>query len=161
VPVCENVPTKIGHTLVWNPAIAAVTGDATYRATWEENPPTEYEVTFFDYDGTSILKQDNVAVGEMPESPVIMDGKPSGSEGKPASASGEFTYVFDHWAPALEKVSASSAKSYTAVYREVAKKYTVIFLKEGSNAESYTEDDIIEAIHMTGNNIEDIDFNEE
>lgn len=136
IPVCENVPTKVGHTLVWEPAIAAVIGDVTYRATWEENPPTEYEVTFFDYDGKSILKQDNVAVGEMPESPVIMDGKPSGSEGKPGT--NEFTYVFDHWSPTMEEVSATSIKSYTAVYREVAKKYTVIFQNEdGSEIERH------------------------
>jgi len=136
VPVCENTPTKIGHTLVWSPAIAAVTGDAKYTATWLENPPTEYEVTFYDYNGTLILQQGNVAVGDMPTSPVIIDGIPTGSEGKPATS--EFTYVFDHWSPALEEVSATSIKSYTAVYREVAKKYTVIFQNEdGSEIEHH------------------------
>lgn len=122
VPVCENVPTKIGHTLVWSPAIAAVTGDATYTATWVENPPTEYEVTFYDYNGTDVLQQSNVAVGAMPE---YTGATPSA---KPAT--NEFTYVFDHWSPALEEVSATSIKSYTAVYAEVAKKYTVIFQDE-------------------------------
>ena len=128
VPVCENVPTKVGHTLVWSPAIAAVTGDATYRATWLEEPPTEYAVTFFDYDGTTKLKPTDetpymVAVGALPT-------PPADPAGKPASASGEFTYVFDHWAPALEEVSATSAKSYTAVYREVAREYTISYFKE-------------------------------
>ena len=122
VPVCENVPTKIGHTLVWSPAIAAVTGDATYTATWVENPPTEYEVTFYDYNGTDVLQQSDVAVGAMPE---YTGATPSA---KPAT--NEFTYVFDHWSPALEEVSATSIKSYTAVYAEVAKKYTVIFQDE-------------------------------
>ncbi len=126
VPVCENVPTKVGHTLEWSPAIAAVTGDATYTATWLEEPPTEYEVTFFDYDGTTPLQQGNVAVGALPT-------PPADPAGKPASASGEFTYVFDHWAPALEEVSATSIKSYTAVYREVAVTYTVIFLNEDNS----------------------------
>ena len=45
VPVCENTPTKIGHTLVWSPAISPVIGDQTYTATWLENPPTEWDVT--------------------------------------------------------------------------------------------------------------------
>lgn len=145
VPVCENVPTKVGHTLVWSPAIAAVTGDATYTATWEENPPTEYEVTFYDYNGTTVLKQGDVAVGAMPVAPAIVNGKPQKEDesfgGKPAT--NEFTYVFDHWSPALEEVSATSIKSYTAVYAEVAKTYTIKFVKE--NGDPDTPADIIES----------------
>ena len=128
VPVCENVPTKIGHTLEWSPAIAAVVGDATYTATWLEEPPTEYKITFFDYDGTTPLQQGNVAVGAMPEyTGATPTGKATWAE---EQGNKEFTYVFDHWAPALEEVSATSIKSYTAVYAEVAKKYTVIFQDE-------------------------------
>lgn len=127
VPVCENVPTKIGHTLEWSPAIAAVTGGATYRAIWHENPPTEYEVTFFDYDGKYILQKSNVAVGALPTPPADPTGKATWAE---EQGNKEFTYVFDHWAPALEEVSATSPKSYTAVYREEAVTYTVIFLNE-------------------------------
>ena len=141
VPVCENTPTKIGHTLVWSPAIAAVTGDATYTATWEENPPTEYEVTFFDYDGTTPLQQGNVAVGAMPEyTGSTPTGKATWAEERDNK---EFTYVFDHWSPALEEVSATSIKSYTAVYAEVAKTYTIKFVKE--NGDPDTPADIIES----------------
>ena len=145
VPVCENTPTKIGHTLVWSPAIAAVTGDATYTATWLENPPTEYEVTFYDYNGTTVLKQGDVAVGATPVAPAIVNGKPQKEDesfgGKPAT--NEFTYVFDHWSPALEEVSATSIKSYTAVYAEVAKTYTIKFVKE--NGDPDTPADVIES----------------
>ena len=141
VPVCENTPTKIGHTLVWSPAIAAVTGDATYTATWEENPPTEYEVTFFDYDGTTPLQQSNVTVGAMPEyTGSTPTGKATWAEEQDNK---EFTYVFDHWSPALEEVSATSIKSYTAVYAEVAKTYTVKFVKE--NGDPDTPADVIES----------------
>ena len=129
IPACENTPTKVGHTLEWSPAIAAVTGNVTYTATWLENPPTEYEVTFFDYNGTTELKKSNVAVGAMPTPPANPSGKP---------ATTEYSYVFDHWAPALEAVSATSIKSYTAVYREVEKTYTVIFQNEnGSEIERH------------------------
>ncbi len=126
MPVCENVPTKIGHTLEWSPAIAAVTGNATYTAIWHEDPPTDYAVTFFDYDGTTKLKPTGsepymVAVGAMPEAPADPDGK---------HATAEYEYEFDHWSPAIEVVSATSAKSYTAVYREVEKTYDVRFFKE-------------------------------
>jgi hypothetical protein len=125
-PVCENTPTRTGFTLQWEPEVAAVTGDATYRATWLEEPPTEYAVTFFDYNGTTKLKPTDetpymVAVGAMPVAPANPSGK---------APTNEFTYVFDHWSPALETVSATSAKSYTAVYREVEKKFTISYFKE-------------------------------
>lgn len=128
LPVCENVPTKTGFTLQWEPALAAVTGDATYRATWLEEPPTKYEITFFDYDGTSVLQQSNVAVGAMPEyTGPTPTGKATWAEEQDNK---EFTYVFYHWSPALEEVSATSIKSYTAVYLEVAKTYEIKYYKE-------------------------------
>jgi len=134
VPVCENTPTKPGHTLVWSPAIAAVTGDATYTATWLENPPTEYKIVFLDFNGDTLQKS-NVAVGAMPE---YIGTTPNG---KPATD--EYTYVFDRWSPEIEKVSATSIKSYTAVYAEVAKTYTVKFVKE--NGDPDTPADVIES----------------
>ena len=134
-PVCENVPTRTGFTLQWEPEVAAVTGDATYRATWLEEPPTEYAVTFFDYNGTTKLKPTDetpymVAVGAMPVAPANPSGKP---------ATNEFEYVFDHWSPALETVSATSVKSYTAVYREVEKKYTISYFKEDGTTPNETK----------------------
>lgn len=126
MPVCENTPTQTGFTLQWEPEIQAVTADATYRATWLENPPTEYQITFYDYNGTTVLKQGNVNVGDMPVPPAQVNGKP---------ATSEYTYVFDHWSPAVEKVSATSAKSYTAVYREEAKTFPVNFYFEQADAE--------------------------
>ena len=124
VPVCENVPTKIGHYLQWNPAIAAVTGDATYTATWLEEKPTEYEVRFVDYDGME-LQKGNVTVGINPTVPAEPGNKP---------ATNEFTYVFDHWSPEIHAVDA--AITYTAVYKEVVQTYTVTFQNEdGSEIE--------------------------
>lgn len=131
VPVCENVPTKIGHTLVWSPAVAAVTRDATYTATWEENPPTEYEVTFYDYDGTTVLQQSDVAVGAMPE--YTKDTPTGKATWATAQENKEFTYVFDRWSPEIEKVSATSIKSYTAVYVESPLEYTITFKNENNS----------------------------
>lgn len=127
VPVCENVPTKIGHYLQWNPAIAAVTGDATYTATWLEEKPTTYEVRFVDYDGKEIRSAENIEVGKEPTAPTIVNGVPVGKEGIEygKSATNEFTYIFDHWSPAIKPVDG--AITYTAVYKEVAKTYTIEF----------------------------------
>ena len=135
MPACENVPTRTGFTLQWEPAIAAVTGDATYRATWLEEPPTEYAITFFDYDGTTKLKPTDetpymVAVGAMPIAPANPANKP---------ATNEFTYVFDHWSPALEEVSHTSVKTYTAVYREVEVTYTISYFMEDGETPNPTK----------------------
>lgn len=129
VPECENKPTRTGFTLQWEPAIAAVTGDATYRATWLEEPPTEYEIKFVDYDGTTELKKGNVTVGTMPTPPADPSGKPETSE---------FSYVFDHWSPALSKVT--QAMTYTAVYSEVARTYTISYYNEAGSAVVSTEE---------------------
>ena len=128
VPVCENVPTRTGFTLQWEPEVAAVTGDATYRATWLEEPPTEYQVTFYDYDGTTVLQQSNVAVDAMP----VYEGETPTGKATWAASEGnkEYTYVFDHWSPEIEKVTATSIKSYTAVYAESPLEYTITFKNE-------------------------------
>lgn len=121
-PVCENVPTRTGYILEWYPALAAVTGNQTYTATWLPEPPEKYEIKFLDYDGI-VLDRDSVEVGTLPT-------PPADPSGKPASSSGEYTYEFDHWSPALEEVSTTSAKVYTAVYREEARNYTVSYYRE-------------------------------
>lgn len=138
VPVCENVPTRVGFTLQWSPAIAAVTGDAVYSATWLPEPPTEYEITFVDYDGDVVnhtIWKGNVAVGTLPAAPAISDGKPVGAAGKPATS--EFSYVFDHWSPNVTEVT--QAMTYVAVYREEPIQYTVTFQNEdGSEIEHHS-----------------------
>lgn len=132
MPVIPTV-TRAGWYLKWTPAVAAVTGNATYEATWLSEAPTKYEITFYDYDGTTVLKQGNVNVGDMPTAPTIVDGKPQKEDetfgGKPETS--EFTYVFDHWSPAIdEAVSHTSPKSFTAVYREVDKTFAIRFFQE-------------------------------
>lgn len=126
LPVCENAPTQTGYTLQWEPALAAVTGDATYRATWLPEPPKEYEIRFVDYDGTE-LQSENVEVGELPE----YNGEDPIKKQTDQAANKEFTYIFDHWAPTVTRVT--QAMTYTAVYREEAKEYTVIFKNEDNS----------------------------
>lgn len=133
MPVCENGPTRTGYILQWEPALAAVTHDTTYVATWLPEPPTEFAIRFVDYDGKTELQSGNVAVGTMPTPPAIVDGKPQKEDesfgGKPATA--EYTYVFDHWSPAVTEVT--QAMTYVAVYREVAVLYSVRFEDEDGN----------------------------
>lgn len=124
-PVCENLPTKTvvgkSYTLIWTPALSAVIGDATYKASFVEDAPSEYEVRFVNYDGYE-LQQGNVAVGTTPE---YTGGTPT----KPATD--EYTYEFAGWSPELKPVDA--AITYTATFNEVGKTYAIRFLDENDN----------------------------
>lgn len=119
-PVCENEPVKTGHILRWNPAIAAVTGDAVYTATWLEEKPAKYGIRFVNYDGR-LLKQDSVVAGQRPTAPATPT--------KPATS--EYTYVFNGWKPALE--NAQRDLTYTAQFTEQQKTYSIRFEDENGN----------------------------
>ncbi len=121
MPECEDVPHKVGYYLQWEPSLGAVKGDATYRATFLPEKPTEFEVTFVNYDGTE-LQKGNVAVGTTPE---YINADPT----KPATD--EYIYEFAGWSPALKPVDA--AITYTAVFNEVGKTYAIRFLDENKN----------------------------
>jgi hypothetical protein len=87
----------------WTPEIVPVTGDATYTATFEATTRT-YPVTFKNWDG-EILRVVETAYGVTP----AWTGEPPT---RPADA--QYTYVFDHWEPALAAVTGPA--TYTAVY---------------------------------------------
>lgn len=126
IPVCENTPTKVGHILQWSPAIGKVVADATYTATWLEEPPTKYEIRFLDYDGT-LLKSDSVAVGEMPVPPVFPSNKPETAEN---------TYTCSSWD--AEVLPVTEAVTYTAVYTPTPKAFSVKFITyNGSDKEDH------------------------
>ncbi len=125
-PVCENLPTRTGFILQWEPQLAAVTGDQTYTATWIPEAPESYAITFYDHNGTMLKPLEGedpymVAVDDTPEAPSNPSGKLSTIE---------YDYVFDHWSPAIEPVSATGPKVYTAVYRQEPRKYTISFYDE-------------------------------
>lgn len=127
MPVCEDEPTKVGHILQWEPAIAAVTGDQVYTATWLEEKPAFWTIDWYNYDGTK-LEQTEVAA-DAEASVVEASFTKMSNLIKPATT--EFTYEFDHWAPAIVPATANAA--YTAVYREVGKTYMVSFEDELGN----------------------------
>ena len=136
VPVCENTPTKIGHTLVWSPAISPVIGDQTYTATWLENPPTEWDVTFVNNAGGELQATAAVSVNAHP----VYSGSTPAKENADHTAytSNEYTYIFWGWSAVIDGVaqqfaadaelpSPTAPTTYTAVYTEVAKTYKVRF----------------------------------
>lgn len=136
VPVCENTPTKVGHTLVWSPAISPVIGDQTYTATWLENPPTEWDVTFVNNAGDTLQATASVGVNDHPD----YSGRTPAKENANHSAytSNEYTYTFSGWSAVIDGVAQqfeadaelpcpTAPTTYTAVYTQEAKTYTITF----------------------------------
>ena len=145
VPVCENTPTKVGHILQWDPAISPVIKDQTYTATWLEELPDTWEVSFADYDGTLLKKNDgsgvdakfNVPVnGTISSDDLKLVSKPTKKQTE--KANDEFNYEFDHWMPATTE-PVTQPTIYTAVYREVPKKYTIYYFMEDGKTPNPTK----------------------
>lgn len=141
VPVCENTPTKVGHILQWSPAISPVIGDQTYTATWLEEPPTEWDVTFVNNANGVLQATSPVGVNEHPtyngDEPVKENADHS------AYSSNEYTYTFWGWSAVIDGEAQQFADgtelpcptaptTYTAVYTEAPKLYAVTFRKEDS-----------------------------
>ncbi|MBQ3838529.1 MAG: hypothetical protein II819_01085, partial [Fibrobacter sp.] len=99
----------------WTPAIAMVTGNATYTASYT-SAKNKYTVTFVNGDGTSSSSQ--VEYGEVPVAPA----------GKTPANDAQYIYRFAGWTPEIVPVAGNA--TYTAVVNHTVNKYTVSFVDE-------------------------------
>ena len=100
----------------WNVDPVAVVGDAVYTATFS-NATNKYVITFYDEDGETVLQDDEFVYGATPI-----------CENPQKAATAEYTYTFNGWSPAIEKVTGTA--SYVATYRAVKNSYVIDFVDE-------------------------------
>lgn len=97
IPTYDGTPSKVGYTFTgWDKEFVAATEDTTYTAQFEQNAPTQYEITFV-VDGAETKVMTNA--GDTPVFP-----------GTPAKDG----YNFTGWSPAL--APATGAATYTAQF---------------------------------------------
>ena len=121
VPAPVNEPTPSGKKLVWEPTIQAVTGEATYRATYTDIVLPAYQITFKNWDGT-ILQQGDVETNTIPEYTGETPTKPSLAD---------VAFEFEGWTPDLAPVDGEAI--YIAKFREKPATYTITFKRAVGN----------------------------
>ena len=101
--------------------ISGCYGNVTLKAKWT---PKVYDITFITGTGEQVVHSE---YGQ--ETPTL-----PGDYSKPADA--QYTYTFDHWEPALSKVTGNA--TYTAVYTAELNSYTVTWkIEQTENGGDY------------------------
>ena len=123
IPTYEGTPTKTGdaqysYTFAgWTPEVVAVTGPATYTATYTR-AVNQYWVTWKNDDGT-VLKSEQVSYGTTPS----YDGETPTKAGN-----AQYSYTFSGWN--VEVAPVTRDVTYTAVYTATVNKYTITWKDE-------------------------------
>ncbi len=104
----------------WDPAIATVSGDATYTAQFNCTV-NKYPITWVDGDGNTI-KTDQVEYGTVPNY--------TGSTPKKTSTA-QYEYTFTNWD--VTPVAVTGAATYTAQFSSTTRTYTIRFANVDGN----------------------------
>ena len=103
----------------WTPALTSVTGDVSYKATFNQ-VVNKYTITWKDGDGAT-LKSEEIEFGDFP---VYTGDTPT------KTATAQYTYSFnDSWSPDIMPVMGNS--TYTAQFDATPKSYTLAWNAAG------------------------------
>lgn len=108
----------------WSPKMGAVTGEATYQATYTETI-NKYTIQYVNHDGT-VLQTAEVEYDQ----PV-----PKYNGGTPTkTGNAQFSYIFDKWtAEGADTTTVKGAVTFTATFTETVNKYTIKFVNENGD----------------------------
>ena len=131
VPSFDGIPTKAPDAQYiytfsgWTPAVVAVTGEATYTATFSTEPNV-VSITF-KVDGQA----DVIVVVQIGKTPEYPNGTPS----KVADA--QYTYTFKGWDKDIS--AASEDTVYTAQFDKTVNEYTITWIVDGKTTTQQVE----------------------
>ena len=108
----------------WDAEIVAVTGAATYNATFSSTV-NKYTITF--KNGEEVLQSEDVEYGETPSYKGLTPVQP---------ASAQYSYTFAGWD--AELVAVTGAATYNATFTEVLNTYDITFAVKDQPLMSYT-----------------------
>ena len=125
LPVCSVTPTKAPSVSeiftfnnTWTPALQVVSGTAEYTANYTASP-RPYTITFYNYDGKSVLESKEVNFGEVPEYTGSTPTKPDDAMS---------SYTFTGWNKELVAVSGDA--SYIATFSSSKFIYHITFVTQ-------------------------------
>ena len=101
----------------WTPAIAAVTGDTTYTATYTSTL-RQYQIRFVNENG-AVLQSKTLSYGSMPTYTATTPTKAN---------TAQYEYTFAGWTPAIAMVTGEA--TYTATFTSTLRKYLIKFVDE-------------------------------
>lgn len=113
-----NKPADAQYTYTftgWSPALGTASEDTEYVAQYRTTVRS-YTVTFYDEDGKTVLQTVQVPYGSTPTY--------TGSTPTKTDATGQYSYTFSGWSPALKTVTG--ATSYKATYTDKVTGYHII-----------------------------------
>ncbi|MBR5958026.1 MAG: leucine-rich repeat protein [Salinivirgaceae bacterium] len=111
----------------WTPAIADVTGEATYTATYK-NIVRSYKVQFKNYDG-SVLFETDVDYNNYAHYPLESPTRPN---------TAQYKYSYIGWDKSLSTTAIKGETTFTAVYHEDLQSYDIVFVNyDGTELKSY------------------------
>ena len=104
----------------WSPAIAEVTGNATYKATYKATV-NKYTVKWV-VEGKTVETDENVAYGTTPS----YDGAEPTKAGN-----AQYSYTFKSWTPVVSTVKGDV--TYTATFTQSVNEYTITWIVNGKS----------------------------
>jgi len=105
----------------WYPLVEKVTGNATYKVTYTNTIRT-YKITWKHSNGETLETDEAVPYGNNPSYDSTF---PTINETE------QYFYIFTGWTPTLSPVTGD--KTYTAVFEEVIKTYTITWINEDNS----------------------------
>jgi hypothetical protein len=115
----------------WDPAFVAgttITGDVNYVSKGYTQTVNKYTYTFYDEDGTTVLKTDTVDYGAV----IVAPTDPT------KAATAQYTYTFGGWDPAFTAGTTIGGNiGFKATYTSTVNKYTITWI-DGDGGTIYT-----------------------